>query len=146
MGATMQGSSRKYKKKTKKQKKERDLRAKRKGEAYIPEYIKRRAQRRSELGLQNEDRVLDILEQAVDKGRFSSFRKTRRSGPEDFSGKDFIVKKIVHGEVVEISFGVTISLKSQQTALLRHGLPCFLITPEMKDETFLRKVDKLFEE
>ena len=136
-----------YKIISQKKKKERIKRALRKGEFKIFDSVRRRADRRMKRGLENEERIESILSKAVASGRYSGFKRTIRHGREDGEGKDFIVMNIVRGKVIVVSFGVTISHQKRHEAALKHpGISCFVITPEMKDETLFKKIDRLFEE
>ncbi|MBI4118342.1 MAG: hypothetical protein HY455_02320 [Parcubacteria group bacterium] len=143
----MWGSNHLYKRPTKKTREKRKVRAKKKGEYRTPDRIKRHADRQSERGYANEERVARILAKAVELGRYASFRQTEHNGSEDTLGIDFVVTKEVSDASVGRGFGVTISHKSWIEARKIHPrVTTILVTPEMKDETLLSKVDALFTE
>lgn len=141
----MYGSRAIQKIRSKKGKRKQEKRARSKGEFILNKSLKNRMERRSVLGREEEDRVFSILVRARETGRYDFVSKTTPNSLEDCAGKDFVVTRMVHGEIVERAFGITISRESQKESRLRHlTIPCFLVTRDMKDETLLQKVDALF--
>ncbi|MDA2922299.1 hypothetical protein MYX07_03475, partial [Patescibacteria group bacterium AH-259-L07] len=66
-------------------------------------------------------------------------------GREDSQGKDFTVSKIVNGELVTKSFGVSISLKSVAKAQKKHpNVPQIHLPLNSKPDDIVRSVLALF--
>ncbi|MBI4120918.1 MAG: hypothetical protein HY457_01545 [Parcubacteria group bacterium] len=142
----MQGSNHLHKRSTRQTREKRKARAKKKGEYKTLGHIERHAKRRAERGYANEERVASILAKAVEQSRYQTWRQTEHNDADDRRGVDFFVtRRSESGGVVERGFGVTISPKSWNDAKSTHPqVLTILVTPEMKDETLLSKVDALF--
>lgn len=108
-------------------------------------FRKRRTERMSKQGRMLEERVQRILVALQEQGSIQNFRYNRPFSQADREGKDFTVTKVVVGELVERSFGITISPRSwheSQTKYPEVSQLCFPIGTNL--ETMARRILELF--
>jgi hypothetical protein len=105
----------------------------------------RKANRYSEVGLDLELHVESLLEKMVEEEIIQSFTHHSHNSPEDSRGKDFTVSKVVCGEIIKKSFGVTISLRSWNHSKHKHpNVPQMCFPIGTKTETINKRILDLF--
>jgi hypothetical protein len=105
----------------------------------------RRSRHMAQQGVLMEAHVENILNTMKEAGIVLDFTHHAKCSPADRSGKDFTVSKVVNGDVVAVSFGITISQKSMQRACLLHDeVPQLWFPLGIKPETIQRKIMGLF--
>jgi hypothetical protein len=100
---------------------------------------------RANIGYWMEDTVEKILETMVKDKKLLSFKRSKPNSRQDREGRDFRVTKLVQGQKISISFGITISL----TGVIRHkckhpDVPQLLMEPTISDERIAEKILSLF--
>ena len=112
-------------------------------------YIKRKADRYSIQGREQEDQVWRILSRARLEGEptFAWVTHHAAYSTPDRQGKDFTVARVVRGEIVSRSFGVTISLKSWKLdQQLYPGVPQFCFPIGTRPDTIIKRILSLFDD
>lgn len=108
----------------------------------------RRSNRYSKLGRDNEIIASEELEKATNPDGSPMFCNVVRHEPnskEDQSGCDFTVSRVVDGETVCRSFGITISRRNLGEAKMKHPeVPQFHVPLGFNPQTLIRNVLKLF--
>jgi len=106
----------------------------------------RKAGRYAAEGKKQEGVIEELLRGAHDESGllFLEVTRTESQGELDEQGCDFIVKRAIQGEVVERTFGVTISARSQKRAKARHAVPQFHVPIGFNAERFVKKIYDLF--
>lgn len=108
-------------------------------------WCNRRGERRSALGRSFEIAVEAVLNGLKDRGLVADFVRNQPNSKEDSMGKDFTVRKMVNGQMLERSFGVTISQKSWQVAKHRYiNVPQFLFPIGTNPSTIESRILGLF--
>ena len=107
-------------------------------------YCDRRSVRMAKQGRLLEDEVERLLKRLEEQGEIVRFKKHEPNSREDREGKDFTVVKSVEDNEFQISFGVTIALKSQRKSRLRYDHPQFCFPIGTKLETIERRILDLF--
>lgn len=109
------------------------------------EFSNRRSVRMSKLGREFEQEVLKLLNRMVEDSKLASAVYNAPFSREDREGKDFTVGKLVNGEIVYRSFGVTISLLSYSKGkVLHHEVPQFCFPIGTNPSTIEKRVLALF--
>lgn len=108
----------------------------------------RRSQRKAAQGRVFENSVMvALLEKMKEEKKIFDFIYHEPNSPADREGRDFTVKQILLGEIIERSFGVTISLNSQQESRIKHpAVTPFFFPPETKPETIQKRILSLFKD
>lgn len=113
------------------------------------ERLKRKSERYSKLGKENEKIVVGILESATNKARTPLFSKVTLNeaySPEDLNGKDIRVEMEIDGKIVARSFGITISRRGWECdRAIYASVPQFYFPIGVNPETVIKRVLGLFE-
>lgn len=81
-----------------------------------------------------------VLQELVEKGTLVSFYRTRRSGPLDQRGIDFIATQRNNGHVIKKHFGISCSADRCQHSEFKHRIPQLHITISDTQEDIERKL------
>jgi len=104
------------------------------------EAYNRKSERYSEIGRQFENEFEQLLISWVEAGYFDGYE--RRT---DREGEDFLVYKKINEEMLEKSFGITISQRKVVKDRVRHRhIPQFCFPIGTKPDTMLKRVSELF--
>ena len=107
----------------------------------------RRRQRCSERGREFEKTFSMLLEKMQKRDMIVLFKQHPPNSPEDRSGKDFTVWKMVNGKCIGHSFGITTSSNSLKRSRVRYPtVPQFHFPMETRPETMQKRVLGLFED
>ena len=108
-------------------------------------YLKRRSERRAELGRGLENEVENLLQAMLDDGLIAEFRANAPNTKADQEGKDFTVTRLMDGARETRHFGVTISPRSWRTAKAVHNdVPQFCWPIGTNRDTMRRRILELF--
>lgn len=106
----------------------------------------RKGERKARWGRDFEEVVFKMLQRMQDEGHFKDVTYHSPNSTEDRDGKDFTVVRVLEGERIERSFGMTTSLRSRESAQGKHpGVPQFHWPINTKPETILKRVFTLFD-
>jgi len=109
-------------------------------------YMSRKSERYARVGRELELEVEHILAEMVERGLLITFIHHAPHSAEDTEGKDFSMQKFVEGMMISRSFGITISQKSWQRAMLQHPkTPQFCFPIGIKRETMQKRIHELFD-
>lgn len=107
----------------------------------------RKAERGSQLGRENEARVERLLAKKLEASEIISFKRHLPNSPEDLAGDDFQVSKEIDGEIITVSFGVTISQRKHKEHSMKHPDKTSLLIPlEMRDERIWYRICQILKE
>ena len=116
-----------------------------KNKAMFKKLCNRKSQRFAALGRKLEKEVAELLEKMQESGLIESFVYNKPFSEADCQGKDFTVRLSIGDEVVERSFGVTISYKSWGDSKVKHpDVRQFCFPIGTKPETIQKRVLELF--
>lgn len=107
----------------------------------------RKSERYSEYGRLFELEVEKLLNKMKENGKIFSFVRHLPHTPEDLAGKDFTVTKLVNGQTLEISFGVTISARQRQLnehKMCHPNVPQFRFPIGTNPSTIEKRILELF--
>ena len=111
----------------------------------IKDFAARKAEIYSMLGRKTEERIVKLLEKKLEESALHSFEYNKPLSKNDLAGEDFTVRKKNGNDVSVRHFGVTISGRSLRNHNTLHpGVPCILITFEMRDERIWERIEELF--
>ena len=107
---------------------------------------KKKSERGKDLGGLMEERVEKLGLILVERGDLSEFVRHEPNSKEDSAGKDFTATKIINGELVQRSFGITISGEKKRivSQSLHLDVPQWWTPWEMRDENIQKKIVSLF--
>ena len=98
------------------------------------------------VGVELEDRVAVMLGGLQQQGQIDVFNRHEHHSDEDHAGRDFTIWKIVGGERVEKTFGVTISMRRWNYSKCLHpDVKQFCFPIGTNDTTIQRRILELFE-
>ena len=110
------------------------------------EFAARRSERMSRVGREFELTVEKYLEEMKAEGLIDNFVRHKPRSPEDYSGRDFTVDKIVDHSTASVSFGITISIRCWHVGQKLHQeYPQLCFPIGTKKETIRNRILRLFE-